>query len=106
MPYKVEATEMLQCPVSSLDLPRAHYKGFKPGVVVLPKGYRKAPGHRPFAVATVWERDVAISLRDGTNIRADIFRPQDADDKIPAIVAWGPYGKSGSGMDHSRLTTI
>ncbi len=40
------------------------------------------------------ERDVAIALRDGVRIYADIFRPVD-ETPAPPIIAWGPYGKHG-----------
>ena len=40
----------------------------------------------------VIERDVAIPLRDGTRIYADIFRPA-SQEPVPALLAWGPYGK-------------
>ncbi len=39
------------------------------------------------------EQDVAIPLRDGSIIYADIFRPVNADEKVPVILAWGFYGK-------------
>lgn len=35
-------------------------------------------------------------MRDGVTIRADIYRPTDSG-PVPAIIIWGPYGKSGSG---------
>ena len=38
------------------------------------------------------ERDVPVTLRDGTIIYTDIYRP-DGISKVPAIVAWSPYGK-------------
>jgi len=38
------------------------------------------------------ERDVAVMLRDGVTIYADVFRPEGHDD-LPVLVAWGPYGK-------------
>jgi predicted acyl esterase len=41
------------------------------------------------------ERDVAVPMRDGIILYTDIYRPEDAI-KIPAIVAWSPYGKSVS----------
>ena len=34
-------------------------------------------------------------MRDGTILRADVFRPC-SDAKIPALVVWSPYGKTGS----------
>ena len=41
----------------------------------------------------LWERDVAVKLRDGTVIYTDIFRPVGARD-LPAIIAWSLMGKS------------
>lgn len=38
------------------------------------------------------ERDVAIRLRDGVEIYADLFRPADEKPAAP-IIAWTPYGK-------------
>ncbi len=38
------------------------------------------------------ERDVAIVMRDGVTLYADVFRP-DEDVEVPAILCWGPYGK-------------
>ncbi|WP_253907164.1 CocE/NonD family hydrolase [Herbaspirillum rubrisubalbicans] len=40
----------------------------------------------------VIERDVAVTLRDGTKIYVDVFRPKDAE-KVPPLIAWSPYGK-------------
>lgn len=40
----------------------------------------------------VIEYDTPVRLRDGVEIYADVFRPEDAK-AIPVIVAWGPYGK-------------
>ena len=38
------------------------------------------------------ERDVAVVMRDGVTIYADVFRPEVGTD-LPVIVTWGPYGK-------------
>ncbi|AHF13443.1 CoA-transferase [Barnesiella viscericola DSM 18177] len=43
------------------------------------------------------ERDVAIKLRDGVTIYADVFRPV-GDEACPAILAWSPYGKEIGGQ--------
>ncbi len=51
-----------------------------------PHTYEAAPG-------IICEQDVAIPLRDGVKIYADIFRPKDCEEKIPAILAWSGYGK-------------
>jgi len=40
----------------------------------------------------VCEQDVAVTLRDGTVIYTDVFRPEGATN-LPSIVAWSPYGK-------------
>jgi predicted acyl esterase len=39
------------------------------------------------------ERDVAVELRDGVTVYADLYRPEAATEPVPALVAWGPYGK-------------
>ncbi|KAL1869038.1 hypothetical protein Plec18167_008041 [Paecilomyces lecythidis] len=41
-------------------------------------------------------------MRDGVKLRADIYRPK-TDDKVPAIIMWGPYGKSGNGILNLHL---
>ncbi len=38
------------------------------------------------------ERDVAVRLRDGALIYADVFRPADGQN-VPAVIGWAPYGK-------------
>jgi uncharacterized protein len=42
--------------------------------------------------AMIIERDVAIPMRDGVTLYADVFRPAD-EDPVPPIIAWTPYGK-------------
>jgi predicted acyl esterase len=44
--------------------------------------------------ALVIEQDDTIMLRDGTRIFTDVYRPQGGA-RVPAIVAWSPYGKRG-----------
>jgi predicted acyl esterase len=71
---------------------------FGPSKEVLPKGWQKAEGRRALEEDLIFERDIRISLRDGTTIWADVFRPVVSDNKlIPAILAWSPYGKQGNG---------
>jgi predicted acyl esterase len=38
------------------------------------------------------EYDAPVRMRDGVEIYADVFRPENAG-PVPVIVAWGPYGK-------------
>jgi len=42
----------------------------------------------------VIERDVAITLRDGVKLFADVYRPEGNDEPLPALFEWGPYGKN------------
>lgn len=50
-----------------------------------------APGER-VENGILCEQDVPVTLRDGTVIYTDVYRPVNATD-LPAIVAWSPYGK-------------
>jgi predicted acyl esterase len=68
--------------------------GFDPGTRRLPTGFQLAPQYRPLPVDILLEKDVAVTLRDGITIYADVYRPVGAE-QVPVIVAWSPYGKSG-----------
>lgn len=86
--------------VPPAEHPAYKYDGFNPSVQTLPKGYTREPGRRPFGVDTVFQRDTAIKLRDGVTIYTDVFRPASSDEpggKVPAVIPWSPYGKSGTG---------
>lgn len=76
------------------DHPR--YDGGESYVKVLPAGFKRSPENRAFSVPTIYEKDVKIPMRDGTILRADIFRPEGFR-PVPAILPWSPYGKSGRG---------
>ncbi|KAJ5691553.1 Alpha/Beta hydrolase protein [Penicillium malachiteum] len=89
--------------MTSLRLPRARYTGLNPGPVLLNKGPQRSPRSRPLEIDTIWERDVVVPLRDGTQLRADIFRPHNSSEKIPILLVWTPYGKSGTGMFSMEL---
>lgn len=39
------------------------------------------------------ERNCVIRLRDGTEIFADLYRPENLGGPLPILLAWGPYGK-------------
>ncbi|KAK6832525.1 hypothetical protein RU639_003860 [Aspergillus parasiticus] len=77
--------------------PGFNYKGFHPGRVTwLPRGHVKEPGYQAFPVDVTWQEDQAIPMRDGVKLYADIFRPADESEKVPAIIPWSPYGKVGT----------
>src|SRR5262249_61121920 len=52
-------------------------------------GYRIEP-HDDFMI----ERDVAVPMRDGIKLYADIIRPNTGA-KVPVILTYSPYGKHG-----------
>ncbi|WP_433832979.1 CocE/NonD family hydrolase [Actinoplanes sp. CA-015351] len=74
---------------------------FAPGTRTLPAGFQIAPAFRPTPVDIVFEKDVAVTLRDGVTIYVDVFRPAGTE-PVPVIVAWSPYGK-GQGTSTSVM---
>jgi uncharacterized protein len=93
------------------------FSAFDPGTKTLPTGFKVAPMFRPLPVDVIFEKDVAVVLRDGVTIYVDILRPVGTE-RVPVIIAWSPYGKSqGSaprvtalydmlGMGNSRLSGL
>ncbi len=68
---------------------------FVPPVPLSESGY---PGLRPRterARGMVIEYDVAVPMRDGITIYADVYRP-DRPGRFPPLLQWGPYGKHGA----------
>lgn len=45
------------------------------------------------------ERDLAITMDDGLELRADVYRPV-SEDPVPVIMTMGPYGKGVRYQDH------
>lgn len=81
---------------------KSNYPGFKRETVVLPKGYKSGKKAAPLECTIVFERDIPVHLRDGTIVYTDIFPPETSK-KVPAIVAWSPCGKNGSGGQHLTM---
>jgi predicted acyl esterase len=81
--------------------PHWNYEGFKPGTTVLRAGHRKVDEFRAFGVDTVFERDVGVRMRDGVTLCTDVFRPEGA--RVPAIIAWSPYGKQGGPSQYATF---
>lgn len=53
------------------------------------------PGHGYTVIRDgdmIFERDVAVTLRDGTTIFNDVFRPE-ADGEYPVVLGYAPFGK-------------
>ncbi|CAK7201833.1 hypothetical protein SEUCBS139899_004548 [Sporothrix eucalyptigena] len=103
MSLKIAGFDVAQCAPASPEAPSSHYDGCKPGTTTFPAGFQKTPEHRTFPVSTIFERDIEVPLRDGTKLRADVFRPAVSAPKLPALVAWSPYGKSGTDLVPGRV---
>ncbi len=74
---------------------------FEPGTRTLKAGTQLAPAFRALPVDILFDKDVAVTLRDGTVTYVDVFRPVGAE-KVPVIVAFSPYGK-GQGTSASAM---
>lgn len=92
----------LQDPASH---PHYKYDPFNPSTRTLPVGHVKEPGRRVFSTESFFEKDVTIEMRDNAKLYADIFRPTTSDgtEKVPAVIAWSPYGKSGGAQTYESM---
>jgi predicted acyl esterase len=62
--------------------------------------YEAAPG-------ILCEQDVAVKMRDGITIYADIFRPKDCSTQIPVVISWSWFGKRpGEGMSEWQIMGV
>jgi predicted acyl esterase len=94
----VQNITVSQHPLQPSDSPLSQWTGLTPETVTLSAGHVKELGRRAFLTDTLLERDTIIPLRDGHTLRADIFRPVSVGDaRVPAMVVWSPYGKTGTG---------
>jgi uncharacterized protein len=80
-----------------IDSPRARYPGFKPSTMILKKGSIRREGVLPLPVDMIFERDVAVKMRDGITMYTDVFRPV-GNETVPGIIGWGAYGKEYGGQ--------
>ena len=81
----------------SVTADRARTPSFKTETMVLKAGTIRYEGAKPLSCDILFEKDVPVTLRDGTVIYTDVFRPVD-DAQHPAIMAWSPYGKEIGGQ--------
>ena len=88
---RYEDIDILRIPILPLDNPRSGYPGFNPHTEILPEGYRLQEGRRPLPCQMICQQDVTITMRDGTKLYADIYRPVDQE-AVPAILCWGAWG--------------
>ncbi|KAH9240217.1 hypothetical protein K456DRAFT_1824253 [Colletotrichum gloeosporioides 23] len=91
-------------PIEPLEAPipgRDGYTGLNPRTETLPAGWKHPhPSARPLPSPILVERDVAITVRDGTTLYADVLRPptSNSTSKVPALICWSPFGKSFNGL--------
>lgn len=72
------------------------YAGFHPDrETLLPKGHVKSAGYQAFPLDVVMVEDQAVPMRDGIKLYTNVYRPKSSS-KVPAILAWSPYGKSAA----------
>ena len=100
--YEKQGIEVIFRKSTPLSDPKCTYPGIEPGTITLPKGSVQRKGGLPLPCDIIFERDVAVPMRDGVTIYIDVFRPTGAD-RVPAIVAWSPYGKKGGHQTLDRL---
>ena len=83
---KLYAKELVPTPIGEFEkLPEDEKKLRKP-YPFNQRTYEAAPG-------IICDQDVAVPMRDGVVLYADIFRPADSAAKVPVILAWSNYGK-------------
>ncbi len=105
LPLKIRGTDQFPAyfrgalPVTSSQ---ARYPGYHPERAVLREGTVRIPGAMPLACDIMLERDVAIRLRDGVMIFADVFRPVDKG-RYPALLCLGYSGKEIGGRSLDDL---
>lgn len=80
-------------PAGGYDESKGRFTRFDPGTRLLRKGFRFGPGYKALPQDIVFEKDTPVTLRDGTTIYTDVFRPA-GEGPFPTIVAWSPYGKT------------
>ncbi|OJJ03447.1 hypothetical protein ASPVEDRAFT_63144 [Aspergillus versicolor CBS 583.65] len=81
--------------------PKARFPGFRQGLTTFKAGQQVQKGAKPLPIDIVMHESVPMVLSDGTKLYCDIFFPAGYESldvveqscKIPALVAWSPYGK-------------
>ncbi|PYH40383.1 alpha/beta-hydrolase [Aspergillus saccharolyticus JOP 1030-1] len=85
--------------------PKARFPGFRQGLTTFKAGQQVEKGAKPLPVDILMHESMPMVLSDGTKLYYDIFFPAgyenlevvDKYKKIPALVAWSPYGKQKGG---------
>ncbi len=94
---KNTSIEVIYSPIDPVTDPRAGYPGLKRETLLLKKGSCRYEDSAPLPCDMILEKDVAIKLRDGATVYANIYKPV-TDEKLPVIIGWGPTGKHAARM--------
>ncbi|KAJ6104300.1 hypothetical protein N7523_010620 [Penicillium sp. IBT 18751x] len=70
---------------------------------VLPSGWNGFNGKALESDIRI-DHDVEIVVRDGVRLYADVYRPDNSTEKVPAILSWSFYGKKYSALDMLPMT--
>ncbi|KAJ5724848.1 hypothetical protein N7493_006576 [Penicillium malachiteum] len=71
---------------------------------ILPKGWNGFKA-KPFESDIQIDHDVEIVVRNGVRLYADVYRPANTTEKVPAVLSWSFYGKKYSALDMLPMTT-
>ncbi|KAJ2903573.1 alpha/beta-hydrolase [Zalerion maritima] len=98
--------EILTEPLNPPQVGSGGYARLNPHSQVLPAGWKHPhPDTRPLPCAILAEHDVAIKMRDGVTLYADVYRPPEPSAPVPAILCWSPFGKKFNGAMSLQLMT-
>ena len=86
--------EVIYRPATPPESALANWRGFSPARSVLAAGTTFSANGRPLPCDIALDRDVALTLPDGTTLYADVYTPTGRG-PVPAILVWSPYGKQG-----------
>lgn len=92
------------------------------GKKILPVGWRRDDLPRPVMRRAVeepmiYDQNVSITLRDGVQLKADVFRSVKTDpavpdhgesqqQRVPTVLMYGPYGKTGTGPQQVSVSDV
>ncbi|MDO4623663.1 MAG: CocE/NonD family hydrolase [Eubacteriales bacterium] len=65
---------------------------------ILKAGTVMVEGYAPLTTDILRMTNVKMTLSDGTYFYTDVFRPV-SEEKVPAIIAWSPYGREYLGLE-------
>ncbi|CAH0033309.1 unnamed protein product [Clonostachys rhizophaga] len=87
-------------PIAPPKIGEKGYVGFNPRKEILQAGWKSGQNTRPLPTDILVEHDFAVKVRDGVTLYMDIYRPPSSDQgtRVPAVVAWSPFGKKYNGI--------